>query len=209
MTKFIVDANWLVHRTFWSAKDSIPRRFAMAIEKNAPQGSDIVLAWDDSENSWRRDLYPGYKRGRSPKPRALAAALRDCRKAAGGFVAAGMEGDDLVATFAREAVRLGNYAVIFATDKDLMQLVGPRCLMTDGHDVYDEAAVCAKWRIDKPDQMPYLLSYAGDRIDGLPGLPGCGYKRAADAAREYRIGNALTFELAQLADVPQALIKEA
>lgn len=206
MTKIIVDANWLVCRTWWSAKDSVPRRFTLVLEKATPKNAEVILAWDDpSGQSWRRDIYPKYKASRASKPKALVDALRTCQQSHGGVVAEGMEADDLAATYVRRALN-GDACVLYSPDKDWSQLVGPRVLQFDGSNVLDEAAVRAKFGVP-PDRIRHLLSWMGDKVDGLPGMRGYGRKRAIEAALAGRIGNPLTYELSALADVPDALMR--
>lgn len=208
-TVALLDGNGIACRVWFANKDSVPRRFQLAVEKVVPKEARIVACWDDPAGSWRRDVWRNYKVNRRTKPKLLIEALRACRKVYPGVWASGFEADDLLATLARKAAAAGDFVLLVTSDKDLAQLVTETCLMVTGDGaVLGPTAVQEKYGVP-PDRIRHLLSWMGDHADGLPGRAGCGPKRAAEAALEYRIGDQLTWELAELVDVPQALIKEA
>jgi 5'-3' exonuclease len=212
MTRLLVDGNGVACRCWWASASNVVERFKAAVERAKPSdGATVVVCWD-GPGSWRRDLYPAYKANRGPKPQALVKALEECRSAFPGYVAHGFEADDLLATFARAAN--GDVTLILSDDKDLLQLVTPSCLdpdfkrlVLDSHGkVYDRAAVIEKFGVP-PERIRHLLSWTGDKVDGLPGVPGYGPKRAIARALAGEIGNEMTYELTQLADVPAALVR--
>jgi 5''-3'' exonuclease (including N-terminal domain of PolI) len=96
----------------------------------------LVAIFDHSEKTFRNDLYPEYKAHRPPAPEDLVPQfplVRDATRAFGVACveAPGFEADDLIATYARQAVEQGGEAVIVSSDKDLMQLIGPQVVMWD------------------------------------------------------------------------------
>jgi DNA polymerase-1 len=208
----LVDGTGVAHRAFWGSPSNIPGRFAAAVQRALPtSGADIIVCWD-GKGSWRRDLFPGYKANRPAKPQALVAALEECRRLFPGYVADGFEADDLLATFAlahryREVGLLG-VVLVLSDDKDMLQLVQDRqvYVVNSSGAVFDDAAVRAKFGVP-PDRIRHLLSWMGDKVDGLPGVPGYGPKRAAAKALDGHIGNELTYELAELATVPTAMLR--
>lgn len=221
--RLLVDGTGVVHRCFWGSASNVVDRFAVAVQRALPtSGADILVCWD-GRGSWRRELYGRYKAGRPAKPQALIAALEECRRCFRGYVADGWEADDLLATFARRAAFHANMdevsasingnkndamTLILSDDKDLLSLVGWRCVVvTSSGAVMDTAAVQKKWGVP-PDRMQHLLSWMGDRVDGLPGIPGYGPKKAAAKALAGEVGNRLTYELAELADVPVSMMRE-
>lgn len=210
MTHLYVDGTGVAHRCWWASASGCTDRFRSIIEKASPsKGAKVSVCWDGA-GSWRRDLFPGYKANRPPKPQALAAALEECRRLFPGFVAEGFEADDLLATFARDAAQNGTISevsMVLSDDKDLLQLAGPRCLVIRSTgEIFDAEAVQKKMGVP-PSRIRHLLSWMGDKVDGLPGVPGYGPKRAAAMARDGKIGNELTFDLAELAMVPSTLIR--
>jgi DNA polymerase-1 len=180
-------------------------RFRAAIERAKPSsGADVIVCWD-GPGSWRRDIFPAYKANRGQKPEALVRALEECRSVFPGYVAPGFEADDLIATFARQAPH-AHPVVILSEDKDIMQLVGMHCfLVTSRGEVYDVARVEAKFGVP-PNRLRHLLSWTGDKVDALDGIVGFGPKRAIAKALAGEIGNRLTHDLTELANVPRELM---
>lgn len=152
-----------------------------------PDVSHIGAATDHVIESWRNDIFPGYKSSLGV-PQDLLAQFGDAERA---LVALGMatwpmvedEADDAIAT---AVARFGDdprveRIVICSVDKDLAQLVdGDRIVLRDRMRkvTYDEAGVVAKWGVG-PVSIPDYLALVGDSSDGYPGLPGWGSKSAA------------------------------
>jgi DNA polymerase-1 len=102
----------------------------------------------------------------------------------------GFEADDVLATLV-ELVREQPVEVVLVTsDKDMLQLVGPRVrvLATAGRTgdrvVLDEAGVKEKWGVE-PAQIPDILALMGDSIDNIPGVPGVGEKTAVKLIAQF------------------------
>jgi 5'-3' exonuclease len=131
----------------------------------------------------------------------LVAALNECRGIFRDLEAPTFEADDCIGTEAKAALERGVFVVVMSDDKDMAQLVGKDCRWLAGGKLYDEAAVRAKFGVP-PDRMRHLLSWTGDAVDGLPGVPGYGPKKAIAKALAGKIGNQLTYDLTELADVP-------
>jgi 5'-3' exonuclease len=147
----------------------------------------VGAATDHVIESWRNDLFPGYKSSLGMPPELLTQ-FGDAERA---LAAIGLpvwamvedEADDAIAT---AVAGIGSdprvkQVVICSPDKDLMQLVsGERVVVRDRMRgiTYDEAAVVAKFGIS-PASIPDYLALVGDSSDGYPGLPGWGSKSAA------------------------------
>src|SRR3989338_7109963 len=104
------------------------------MKEDAP--THLAVVFDQSEKTFRNDLYPLYKAHRPPAPEDLIPQFPLVREATRAFgVPAielpGYEADDLIAAYACKAREVGGEAVIVSSDKDLMQLVG------DGVSMYD------------------------------------------------------------------------
>jgi 5'-3' exonuclease len=153
----------------------------------------IGIAFDHVIESFRNDLYPGYKTGEGIDPPLLAQfplAEDACR--ALGLVVWPMiefECDDALATAAARFARAPavERVVICSPDKDLTQcVVGQRVVCFDRmrRKLVDENAVREKFGVP-PESIPDWLALVGDAADGYPGLPGWGAKSAAAVLGAY------------------------
>jgi 5'-3' exonuclease len=152
-----------------------------------PDLTHVAAATDHVIESWRNDLYPGYKSSAGMPPELLAQ-FADAERAlrALGIMTWPMvedEADDALAAAVAHAgadPRL-EQVVICSVDKDLAQCVsGTRVVLRDRmrRITYDEAGVIAKFGV-APESIPDYLALVGDSSDGFPGLPGWGAKSAA------------------------------
>lgn len=152
-----------------------------------PDVTHIACAFDHVIESFRNDLYPGYKTGDGVDPDLLAQfPLAEQAVSALGVVVWPMvefEADDAlgtaVARFQNE--KSVEQIVICSPDKDLAQLVsGNRIVCWDRRRdiVIDEAGVVEKYGV-RPDSIPDWLALVGDSADGFPGIPGWGAKSAS------------------------------
>lgn len=205
MKLHLVDATFELFRAYYSRP---PRRAPDGRPVNAVQGlidsmlsllrepdlSHIGAATDYVIESWRNDLYPGYKTSAGMDP-DLLAQFRDAERA---LVALGIktwpmvpdEADDAIAT---AVARFGDdlrleQIVVCSVDKDLSQLVdGDRIVLRDRmrRITYDEAGVIEKFGVP-PESIPDYLALVGDSSDGYPGLPGWGAKSAGAVLSKFR-----------------------
>jgi 5'-3' exonuclease len=158
------------------------------------QGATHVgAATDRVIESFRNDLYPGYKSS-AGMPRDLLAQFPIGEEA---IVALGIvlwpmvewEADDAIAAAARlyAADPRVERIVVCTPDKDMAQLVeGDRIVLWDRRRdlTYDEAGVKTKWGV-APESVPDRLALVGDASDGYPGLPGWGDKAASAVLARY------------------------
>jgi 5'-3' exonuclease len=147
----------------------------------------IGVATDHVIESFRNDLWPGYKTGDGIDP-ALWSQLHPLE---GALAAMGvavwpmveLEADDALASAARQAAldERVETVKIWTPDKDLAQCVrGDRVVQVDRKSgaVRNEAAVIEKFGVS-PLLIPDYLALVGDSADGYPGIPGIGAKTAA------------------------------
>ena len=162
----------------------------------------LAIILDKSEGSFRKELYEDYKGHRPDAPSDLKVQMPLMREAIRAFgmepiEQARYEADDLIATYTQEAKARGADVLIISSDKDLMQLVGPKVCFYDfesgskGKPGYrpernlDEAAVTEKWEGIPPEKIGDVLALMGDTSDNVPGVPGIGLKTAAQLIKEY------------------------
>ena len=153
----------------------------------------LGVATDHVVESFRNDLYAGYKTSEGVAPELLSQfpILEEALEAMGVVVwpMVYFEADDALASAAAKAAQDENVNQIFicTPDKDLSQcVVGTRVVQLDRRKniVRDEAGVITKFGI-KPSSIPDYLAVVGDSADGFPGVPGWGAKAAASAFSQY------------------------
>jgi DNA polymerase I len=151
----------------------------------------LAIVFDKSEVTFRNDIYKDYKAHRPPAPDDLIPQFAFIRDAVRAFdlpclEQAGFEADDLIATYARQAVERGATTTIVSSDKDLMQLVTDKVTMFDT--MKDRrigiAEVIEKFGVP-PEKVVEVQALAGDSTDNVPGVPGIGIKTAAQLIVEY------------------------
>jgi len=147
----------------------------------------VGVATDHVIESFRNDLWPGYKTGEGIDPDLLAQfpLLEEALAALGVAVwpMVEFEADDALAAAAEAASRDERVSrvLICTPDKDLAQSVrGTRVVQMDrrARTVRDEAGIRAKFGVG-PSSIPDYLALVGDAADGYPGLPGWGAKSTA------------------------------
>jgi 5'-3' exonuclease len=153
----------------------------------------VGCATDRVIESFRNDLFPGYKSSAGMPPELLAQfPIAEAAVEALGIVLWPMvefEADDAIAA---AAVRFAgdprvDRILVCTPDKDMAQLVrDERIVLWDRRRglVYDDAGVRAKWGV-APTSIPDYLAVVGDSSDGYPGLPGWGAKSAAAVLATY------------------------
>ena len=158
-----------------------------------PDVTHVACAFDQVIESFRNDLYPGYKTGEGVAPELLAQfPLAEQAVAALGVVVWPMvefEADDALAS---AMTRLRNepgvdQIVICSPDKDLAQIVSGKqvvCWDRRRNILYDEDAVLVKFGV-RPASIPDWLALVGDSADGYPGISGWGAKSAAAVLARY------------------------
>ena len=167
------------------------------LEDPAEEVSHVAIAFDNPIESFRNELFAGYKTGEGMEPELVAQFdLVETAAAALGMVVWSMdrfEADDALATAAarwRDAV---DQVRILTPDKDLGQCVrGNRVVQVDRmrQRTLDEAGVCARSGVP-PSSVPDYLALVGDAADGFPGIPGFGAKTAAALLQHYETVEAI------------------
>ncbi len=159
----------------------------------ADGATHLGVASDHVIESFRNDLWPGYKTSAGMPPELVdQIPLVEEALAAMGVVVWPMveyEADDALASAAQVAAadQRVEQVVLVTPDKDLAQCVRrTRVVQLDRRsgEVADEAAVVAKFGVS-PASIPDYLGLVGDSADGYPGLPGWGAKSTAVVLARY------------------------
>ena len=203
MEIYLVDGTYELFRHFFavpSAKDDAGREVGAVrgvlnsvksiIERNSKY---VGVATDHVVESFRNDLYSGYKTGEGIPPDLYSQfPILEEELAKMGVVVWPMvefEADDALASAAVKAakeVRVDR-VVICTPDKDLGQCVsGTRIVQLDRRKqiFLDEAGVIEKFGV-QPKSIPDYLALVGDSADGFPGVKGWGKKAAASVLSRY------------------------
>jgi len=153
----------------------------------------LGVATDHVIESFRNDLWPGYKTSEGMEPEILRQipVLEDALRAMGVTVWAmeEFEADDALASAVRVACedRRVHQVRLLTPDKDLGQCVsGRRVVQVDRKNdvLIDEEGVRAKFGVG-PESIVDYLALVGDSADGFPGLPGWGAKSASTLLARY------------------------
>ena len=156
----------------------------------------LAVAFDPPGGSFRNKLYPAYKANRDATPQLVIDSLDPlceiCRAMdIPVLMIPGFEADDVVGSMAKRAEREGLKVYMVTPDKDYGQLVSPNIYQykppKSGSDpeILDCAAVCAKYGIDRTEQVIDMLAICGDASDNVPGVKGVGEVGAGKLIRSY------------------------
>src|SRR6516165_6245591 len=203
MDIYLIDGTYELFRYFYavpSVKDTAGKEIGAVrgvlgsvlsmIEGGA---THLGVATDHVIESFRNDLYFGYKTGEGVDPALLSQfpILEEALESMGVLVwpMIKFEADDALASAAAKAAQddRARRVIICTPDKDLSQcVVGSRVVQLDRRreTLRDEAGVIAKFGI-KPSSIPDYLAVVGDSADGYPGIAGWGSKSAAAVFSRY------------------------
>jgi 5'-3' exonuclease len=209
MNIYLIDGTYELFRHFFavpSSKDAegweigAVRGVLFSILSMIESGTThLGVATDHVVESFRNDLYPGYKTSEGVEPELLSQfpILEEALQAMGVLVwpMVEFEADDALASAAVKAARehkgdeAGKVTQVFicTPDKDLSQCVqGTRIVQLDRrkNSVRDEAGVVEKFGV-KPESIPDYLALVGDSADGFPGIKGWGEKAAGSVLSHY------------------------
>ncbi len=152
----------------------------------------VGAAFDHVIESFRNDLYDGYKDGSGVEPELLSQfnLVEELAAAVGVkvFSMVEYEADDALGAAARMAAAddAVDKVIICTPDKDLGQCVGGKIFQLDRRKgvVIGVEGVREKFGVG-PESIPDYLGLVGDTADGFPGLPGWGAKSAAAVLARY------------------------
>lgn len=156
-----------------------------------PDVTHLGAAFDSVIESYRNDIFPGYKSSAGMDPQLLQQfPLAEEGMRAIGVVVWSMyefETDDALATAAHRWADEVDQVVVLTPDKDMAQLYGHPHV--SGYERRNQKEVDELQVIEKfgvvPESIPDYLALVGDSADGYPGLPGWGAKSAGAVLARY------------------------
>ena len=203
MDVYLIDGTYELFRHYYavpSARDGDGREvgavkgvLASLLGMMSVNHTYIGVATDHVIESFRNQLWPGYKTGEGIEPDLFAqfSLLEEVLSALGVAVwpMVEFEADDALAAGAAKAAADPMVARVFicTPDKDLAQSVrGTRVVQMDrrARTIRNEAGVIARFGVP-PASIPDYLALVGDASDGFPGLAGWGAKSAAAVLAKY------------------------
>lgn len=152
----------------------------------------VLPAFDAGGVTWRHELYPQYRQGRTPMPEELQSRIPEFmerleRMGLHPLRIPGVEADDVIATgIVRWTSEQRGDAIIATSDKDLHQLVEFGALVWDHFrgEWHDAAWVEKKFGVHA-SQLGDYLALVGDRVDNIPGVDRIGKTTAAKLLQRY------------------------
>ncbi|HYW29557.1 MAG TPA: 5'-3' exonuclease H3TH domain-containing protein [Gaiellales bacterium] len=198
----LVDGTYELFRHFYGARRGRQRDPEFAAVRGVLRtvlsmledgATHVGVATDHVIESFRNELWPGYKTGAGVDPmlKAQFEPLELSLAAMGVAVwpMVELEADDALAGAARLAAgeQRVHKVCIWTPDKDLAQcVVGERVVQVDRRTsgIRDEAGVLEKFGVP-PMRIPDYLALVGDSADGYPGIPGIGAVGARGLIRRH------------------------
>ncbi|WP_221584385.1 DNA polymerase I [Microbacterium sp. G2-8] len=201
-TLLIVDGHSLAFRAFFALPvDTFQNRegqhtngihgflsmFINLLKNEKP--THVAVAFDVSDKTFRKEVYPDYKEGRQETPsefKGQIPLLKECLAAMNVTVLEkdGFEADDILATLARRGSEGGYDVLVCSGDRDSIQLVNERVTLlypsvqgVSKLKRYDPPAVEERYGVP-PEQYPDVAALVGEKADNLPGVPKVGEKTA-------------------------------
>lgn len=151
----------------------------------------MAFCFDQSEDTFRKELDPRYKANRKEMPADLVPQMPYFRRVSEALGipcidAVRYEADDIIGSLTCLGREHGLEVVIVSSDKDFAQLVKPYVSMYDTmKDVrYDVDGVVQKWGVE-PRKMIDYLAIVGDTSDNVAGVKGIGEKGAQKLLAQY------------------------
>ncbi len=153
------------------------------IEKEKP--THLAIAFDPPGGTFRHEIYSEYKGTRQETPQLIIDSLEPLCELCEAMripvlMKKGYEADDVIGSMAKRAEQEGFVTYMVTPDKDYGQLISRNILQYKpgkaGSDVeiVDEARICERYNISRPEQVVEILTICGDASDNVPGVKGVG-----------------------------------
>lgn len=215
---FLIDGNSLLYRSYYAIQKltnsagfptnaiyGFINTLNKIIEEEKPEYLGVVF--DTGAPTLRHQAYREYKAGRRPMPQDLVVQVPVLKKVIAArriplFEYTDYEADDVLATLARKASGQKVCTIIVTTDKDLLQVLGPRVVIYNpARNLYlvdrclepDCLALLKGKEVKTAEEyfgvpaglVADVLALWGDASDNIPGVPGVGEKTAKTLIQEF------------------------
>ena len=206
---FLLDAYALIYRAYYAFVRA-PRINSKGLNTSAVFGflntledllkrehpTHLAVVFDPSGPTFRHEAFEQYKANRQETPEDIRRAVPIIKELVKAYripviEVPGFEADDVIATLALKAEKVGYDVFMMTPDKDYGQLVSDHVFIykprfgASGFDTLGVEEVKVKFDIDSPHQVIDLLGLMGDQADNIPGCPGVGEKTAAKLLKAY------------------------
>jgi len=209
-TLYLIDGHALAYRTYYALTRGAPSGFHTRsgeptagifgfmsvlmrfLEQEQP---DYIAVAFDTGKTFRDDIFPEYKGTREKMPEDLRSQIDRIRQLVDAFniprlEVEGYEADDVLGSIARWAVKQGLGVKIITGDRDLLQLVDKRIIvslpgktLSEARDFMPDDVV--EYLGVKPGQVVDYKALVGDKSDNIPGVTGVGEKTAVKLLKKY------------------------
>ncbi|MBP5259653.1 MAG: DNA polymerase I [Paludibacteraceae bacterium] len=205
---FLIDAYALIYRSYY-ALIRTPRINSQGLNTSAVLGfvnvledvlkreqpTHLAVAFDPSGPTFRHEADPNYKAQREETPEDIRKSVPVIKELLAAYripvlQVDGFEADDVIGTVAHQAQAHGFDVYMLTPDKDYGQLVTDRIKMyrprhSGGYEIMGPQEVCAKYGLERKEQVIDLLGLMGDSSDNIPGCPGVGEKTAVKLLQQF------------------------
>ncbi len=225
-TLYLIDGHALAYRTYfaltgagsqaarWTTSKGEPTAgiygFASVLLRYLDQDRpDYLMVAFDVGKTFRDDMFPDYKATREKMPDDLRTQIERIRQLVDTFNIPriekdGYEADDVLGSLARKAAAQGLGVKIITGDRDLLQLVDDRVIVSlpEGRSLAEARDYAAKDVQEKfgirPDQFVDYKALVGDKSDNIPGVAGIGPKTAQKLLAQYETLDGIYAHLDQI-----------
>ena len=155
----------------------------------------VGVAFDPAGGTFRHEAYEQYKAQRPETPEDIRKAVPVIKQLLDAMnipvlEVPGFEADDVIGTLSKQGEEAGFEVYMATPDKDYGQLVSNHVFMyrprhTGGFELMGPAEVCAKYGLQRKEQVIDLLGLMGDASDNIPGCKGVGEKTAVALLEQF------------------------
>ena len=208
-TLYLIDGHALAYRTYYALTGGSAEFTTRSGEPTAgifgftsvllrlleQERPDYLAVAFDTGRTFRDDMFADYKATRAKMPDDLRQQMERIRQMVDAFniprlEMEGFEADDILGSVARQTIERGLGVKIITGDRDLLQLVDERIIVSlPGKSLSDSKDYLPKDVVEllgvRPDQVVDFKALTGDKSDNIPGVTGIGEKTAAALLQTY------------------------
>ena len=200
-------------RQFFPKQDGTPTNGVQGFARHVLSAQNLIrpthmaICWDMGSQTFRNELFDGYKANRTAPPAEMIPQFdlaREVSEMIGwkNFGVVGQEADDVIGSFVEKWKDEAQITVV-SGDKDLLQLVNENTTIALTKKGYTEYNPYTLMRFEEeygiqPHQFADVKAFMGDSSDGYPGVKGIGPKTALQLIQKYQSVDGVLNALEQL-----------